>query len=61
MPGRVEQIYVTEGDVVKKGQALVRVDPTQLSSQVSAYEAGVVDRQVELPKMADEIVKWARG
>ncbi|HWC77712.1 MAG TPA: biotin/lipoyl-binding protein, partial [Blastocatellia bacterium] len=37
--GRVEQIYVNEGDVVKRNQPLVRVDPTQLSSQVSAYES----------------------
>ena len=39
--GRVEQIYVSEGDVVKKNQPLVRVDPTQLSSQVAAYQSGV--------------------
>src|ERR1051325_10631057 len=28
VPGRVEQIYVNEGDPVKKGEPLVRVDPT---------------------------------
>jgi HlyD family secretion protein len=39
--GRVEQIFVSEGDVVKKNQPLVRVDPTQLSSQVAAYQSGV--------------------
>jgi HlyD family secretion protein len=39
--GRVEQIYVNEGDVVKKGQPLVRVDPTQLNSQVEAFRSGV--------------------
>lgn len=41
VPGRVEQIYVSEGDVVKKGQPLVRVDPTQSSFAVSASEASV--------------------
>ena len=45
--GRVEQIYVNEGDVVKKGQALVRVDPTQFSSQVQSSEAGVRVTQAE--------------
>jgi HlyD family secretion protein len=41
VPGRVEQIYVTEGDVVKKGQPLVRVDPTQSGFAVTAGEASV--------------------
>jgi len=41
VPGRVEQIYVSEGDVVKKGQPLVRVDPTQSSFAVTAGEASV--------------------
>src|SRR5262245_46170505 len=41
VPGRVEQIYVSEGDVVKKGQPLVRVDPTQSTFAVSAGEASV--------------------
>lgn len=41
VPGRVEEIYISEGDVVKKGQPLVRVDPTQSTFSVSASEAGV--------------------
>jgi len=41
VPGRVEQIYVSEGDAVKKGQPLVRVDPTQTGFAVSAGEASV--------------------
>lgn len=45
--GRVEQIFVSEGDVVKKGQALVKVDPTQISSQVQANEAAVRVTQAE--------------
>src|SRR5215471_5514759 len=32
VPGRIEEIYVNAGDVVSKGQELVRVDPTQLES-----------------------------
>jgi len=41
VPGRVEQIYVSEGDVVKKDQPLVRVDPTQSTFAVTAGEASV--------------------
>jgi HlyD family secretion protein len=46
--GTVQQIYVTEGDPVKKGQPLVRVDPTQFSSQVQVNEAGVRVSQVDV-------------
>jgi HlyD family secretion protein len=48
VPGRVEQIYVSEGDVVKKGQPLVRVDPTQSSFAVSASEASVRVTQADV-------------
>ncbi|HKQ08811.1 MAG TPA: efflux RND transporter periplasmic adaptor subunit [Blastocatellia bacterium] len=41
VPGRVEAIYVTEGQTVKKGQPLVKVDPTQSSFAVTAGEASV--------------------
>jgi HlyD family secretion protein len=46
--GTVQQIYVAEGDPVKKGQPLVRVDPTQFSSQVQVNEAGVRVSQVDV-------------
>jgi len=40
--GRIEEIYVKEGDQVKKGQPLVRLDPDQLQSgtdaQLAAYQ-----------------------
>src|SRR5438094_9287026 len=39
VPGRILEIYVNAGDVVKKGQALVRVDPTQLQSSQEAQWA----------------------
>jgi len=48
VPGRVEQIYVSEGDPVKKGQPLVRVDPTQSSFAVSAGEASVRVTQADV-------------
>ena len=47
--GRIEEIYVKEGDVVDKGQELVRLDPNQLQSstdaQLAAYQASQNDLQ----------------
>lgn len=37
--GRIEEIYVKEGDQVLKGQPLVRLDPTQLDSSKDAQYA----------------------
>ncbi len=39
--GRITNIYVREGDDVKKGQPLIKVDPTQLAEQVAGSEASV--------------------
>lgn len=47
--GRIEEIYVSEGDRVVKGQQLVRLDPTQLQSntdaQMASYQASQNDVQ----------------
>lgn len=48
VPGRVEAIYVTEGQPVKKGQPLVKVDPTQSGFAVSAGEASVRVSQADV-------------
>jgi HlyD family secretion protein len=45
--GRVTQVFVKEGDVVKKGKALLTVDPTQLASSASIQEAGLRAAQAE--------------
>ena len=39
--GRITELYIKEGDIVKKGQVLVRIDPTQLEAQVERARAGV--------------------
>src|SRR5918993_1150473 len=45
--GRIEEITVKEGDVVQKGEVLVRLDPNQLESstdaQVAAYQSAQDD------------------
>jgi HlyD family secretion protein len=47
--GRIEEIFVKEGDLVTKGQPLVRLDPSQLQSnqqaQASAAQAAISDVQ----------------
>jgi HlyD family secretion protein len=47
--GRIEEIYVNEGDRVEKGQQLVRLDPTQLQSSsdaaLASYQASQNDVQ----------------
>lgn len=48
--GRIEEIYVKEGDAVTKGTPLVKLDPTQLESntdaQVASLQASQTDAQV---------------
>ena len=47
--GRIEEIYVSPGDMVTKGKPLVRLDPTQLQSsqeaQWAATQASINDVQ----------------
>lgn len=45
--GRIEEIYVKEGDQVTKGQPLVRLDPTQLQSNTDAQLAALQAAQNE--------------
>lgn len=46
--GRIEEIYVKEGDQVTKGQPLVRLDPTQLQSNTEAQMASLQSAQSEI-------------
>jgi HlyD family secretion protein len=46
--GRIEEIYVKEGDQVKKGQPLVRLDPNQLQSSTDAQLAAFQSAQDEV-------------
>ncbi len=43
--GRIEEIYVKEGDQVTKGQPLVRLDPNQLQSNTDAQVAALQGAQ----------------
>ncbi len=46
--GRIEEIYVKEGDHVTKGQPLVRLDPNQLQSNTDAQIAAVQTAQDDI-------------
>jgi HlyD family secretion protein len=45
--GRIEEIYVKEGDLVEKGRPLVRLDPNQLQSNTDAQLASLQAAQSE--------------
>jgi HlyD family secretion protein len=47
VPGRVTDVYVKEGEPVKKGAPLLRVDPTQLAASTSMQEAALRASQAE--------------
>lgn len=65
--GRVTDVFVKEGDVVKKGKPLLRVDPTQLASATSVQEAGLramqaeVQNQVSALTTAENAINTARA
>src|SRR5258708_2769430 len=46
--GRIEEIYVKEGDHVTKGQPLVKLDPNQLESSQQAQLAALQTSQNEV-------------
>jgi len=46
--GRVMDVFVKEGDLVKKGKPLLRVDPTQLANSTSIQEAGLRAAQADV-------------
>ncbi|MEP6850216.1 MAG: efflux RND transporter periplasmic adaptor subunit [Acidobacteriota bacterium] len=54
--GRIEEIYVKEGDLVKKGQPLVRLDPDQLQSSTDAQVAAFQSAQDEVRVSQSQVV-----
>ncbi|HZF41559.1 MAG TPA: efflux RND transporter periplasmic adaptor subunit [Blastocatellia bacterium] len=65
--GRVTDVFVKEGDVVKKGRPLLRVDPTQQASLTSIQEAGLrvsqadVQNQISAMTTAENAINTARA
>src|SRR5436190_781711 len=61
VPGRILEIYVNAGDVVKKGQALVRVDPTQLQSSQEAQWAATQASLNEVTNARNAVASAEQG
>lgn len=53
--GRIEEIYVSEGDRVTQGQQLVRLDPTQLQSNTDAQLAGFQASQNDVQSSQSQV------
>src|SRR2546421_709080 len=57
VPGRIQEIYVNAGDQVKKGQQLVRVDPTQLqSSQEAQFQQALNVSEVAVAQARQQVL-----
>ena len=54
--GRIEEIYVKEGDAVTKGTPLVKLDPTQLESSTEAQLASLQAAQSETQVSRSQVV-----
>lgn len=48
--GRVKSLYVKEGDSVKQGDVLLRLDPATLQTQVEALEAGLRQSRLSIER-----------
>lgn len=65
--GRVTDVFVKEGDIVKKGKPLLRVDPTQLANSTSVQEAALraaqadVQNQTAAINVAENTINTARA
>jgi len=62
--GRVKSLYVKEGDLVKQGDVLLRLDPATTQAQVESLEAGLRQSQLAIDRQrvaAGTIeTKWKR-
>jgi RND family efflux transporter MFP subunit len=56
-PGRIAAILVREGDRVRAGQVLARLDTTSLGANVSAAQAEVVRAQADVRRAEDLFTK----
>jgi len=60
MAGQIKQIYVTEGDQVKKGQALAELDTTDLKFQVASAKA-TIDMAADNIKKAEAALTYNKS
>lgn len=53
--GVIEEIYVKQGNIVKKGQILMRIDDTLFSSKYNELQKKLDDLEIELTRLQAEI------
>ena len=62
--GRVKEVHITEGQQVKKGDVLLRLDPATVQAQVDRLEAGLAQSKlaIERARVSAENLetKWKR-
>jgi HlyD family secretion protein len=62
--GRVQELYVKEGDQVQKGDVLLRLDPATVRAQVDRLEAGLLQSQLSIQRARVSAetaeTKWVR-
>jgi RND family efflux transporter MFP subunit len=58
VPGKVLERLVDAGQTVKRGQALIRIDPTDLKLAVRAHEEAVVGAKALARQTADDEVRY---
>jgi HlyD family secretion protein len=62
--GRVKELRVKEGDLVKKGDLLLRLDPATVQAQVEQLQAGLSQSKlaIERQRVANDMIetKWRR-
>jgi multidrug efflux pump subunit AcrA (membrane-fusion protein) len=58
VPGKVLERLVDAGQTVKRGQTLMRIDPTDLQLAVRAHEEAVVAAKARARQTADDEVRY---
>ena len=59
--GRIEEIYVKEGQMVNKGDPLVRLDPNQLESSTDAQLAAYQSAQTQISTSENQLNQAQQG
>lgn len=59
--GRIEEIYVKEGQMVNKGDPLVRLDPNQLESSTDAQTAAFQSAQTQIAAAQNQLSQSQQG
>ncbi|TFI55267.1 biotin/lipoyl-binding protein [Mastigocladus laminosus UU774] len=54
--GKIAKLYVDEGDKVKQGQLIARMDSEQFQAQVNQYKASLAKAEADLARLTSYVV-----